>query len=578
MYREGPEPMTWFYDHFRSVVCTICVVLGFLHSHAQIVIIDSTLFFTNQILACPTDTSIMVRIVPKAALQLYYEYGTTSAAYPVQSETVQTLASVPVIIILHHLSPNTRYYYRIRYKTSGSTSFAAGNQCTFMTQRIRGSTFIFTITGDSHLYDKKGIPVMMRVTMQNIEQDHPDFDFELGDTFGDDHTPATMTQQDMMQLHINYMPYIGMICHSAPFFFVQGNHEGESGYYLPQTTPNNIAVYGTLARKHYYSFPTPYGIYTGNTTVEAYGIGQPQNYYAFEWGDALFVVLDVYRYNNSIESSAGTWSWTLGKQQYDWFKAALESSHARYKFVLAHHVRGYGRGADTMVKYFEWGGYENNGTNYTFNANRPGWAMPIHQLMVQNKVSIFFQGHDHLFATEQRDGLVYQEIGMPSDSTYMIGYLANTDAYTGVKFAGTGHMRMTVTPDSTTVEYVSAYLPRDTNATHRNLGVAYRYAVKPIFTSVESMTMRPTEYGLEQNYPNPFNPSTTIHYHLGGSGPVTLKVYNLLGEEVATLVDEWQQAGTHATTFIDGDLSSGVYYYQMKAPGVVLTRKAIVLK
>jgi hypothetical protein len=563
--------------YVRSALLIISLFLATNKNDAQIIAIDTTLFFTNQILACPTDTSITIRIVPKVSLQIYYEYGTSSTVYSTQSETVQSTANVPVIVTLQKLNANTRYYYRIRYKTSGASSFTAGSQCTFMTQRAHGSTFVFTITGDSHLYDKKGIPVMMRATMQNISQDHPDFDFEMGDTFGDDHTPSTTTQRDMMQLHLNYMAYIGMICHSAPFFLVIGNHEAESGYYLLQTPPNNIGVYGTLARKYYYSFPSPNNFYSGNTTVEGYGMGQPQNYYAFEWGDALFVVLDVYRYPTASDSP-GLWDWTLGKQQYDWFKSTLETSHAKFKFVLAHHVRGYGRGADTLLKYFEWGGYENNGTNYSFNTNRPGWAMPIHQLMVQNKVNILFQGHDHLFAAEQRDGLVYQEVGMPSDSTYMIGYLANADAYTGVTLTGTGHMRVTVSPESTKVDYVSAYLPRDTNATHRNGSVAYTYTVMPKTTSVENVARIPSKFVLEQNYPNPFNPSTVIRYQLKESGLVSLKVYSVLGVEVATLVNEWLQSGSHEATFHAAGLPSGIYFYQLKAPGVLLTKKAILIK
>jgi hypothetical protein len=198
--------------------------------------------------------------------------------------------------------------------------------------------------------------------------------------------------------------------------------------------------------------------------------------------------------------------------------------------------------------------------------------------MVQNKVNILFQGHDHLFAAEQRDGLVYQEVGMPSDSTYMIGYLANADAYTGVTLNGTGHMRVTVSPESTKVDYVSAYLPRDTNATHRNGSVVHTYTVMPKTTSVENVTRIPSKFVLEQNYPNPFNPSTVIRYQLKESGLVSLKVYSVLGEEVATLVNEWLQSGSHETIFRAADLPSGVYYYQLKAPGVLLAKKAILIK
>ena len=104
--------------------------------------------------------------------------------------------------------------------------------------------------------------------------------------------------------------------------------------------------------------------------------------------------------------------------------------------------------------------------------------MPIHQLMVTNGVNIFFQGHDHLYAKEQLDGLVYQEVPMPSDSTYEIGVLANADAYTDVTLDGSGHIRVSVTPTCVTVDYVRAYLPKDTlNGKHRNREVAFSYTV-----------------------------------------------------------------------------------------------------
>jgi hypothetical protein len=193
-------------------------------------------------------------------------------------------------------------------------------------------------------------------------------------------------------------------------------------------------------------------------------------------------------------------------------------------------------------------------------------------------VNIFFQGHDHLFAVEQLDGLVYQECPMPSDSTYMIGYLANADAYTGDKLIGTGHMRVTVTPDSATVEYVSSYLPRDTNATHHNGAVAYSYSVKANITSVAGEKTIPSEFIVEQNYPNPFNPSTVIRYQLKSSEFVTLKVFDILGKEVEILVNERQTSGLHEIKFNAANLSSGIYFYQLNANGSVLTKKAVLLK
>ena len=83
---------------------------------------------------------------------------------------------------------------------------------------------------------------------------------------------------------------------------------------------------------------------------------------------------------------------------------------------------------------------------------------------------------------------------------------------------------------------------------------------------------------LEQNFPNPFNPSTTIDYALNQSGIVTLKVYNLLGQEVRTLVNGFQNAGSYHATFTAQGLSSGIYFYRLQSENNIQTRKMILLQ
>ncbi len=85
-------------------------------------------------------------------------------------------------------------------------------------------------------------------------------------------------------------------------------------------------------------------------------------------------------------------------------------------------------------------------------------------------------------------------------------------------------------------------------------------------------------YALYQNYPNPFNPSTAISYQLSANGFVTLKIYDILGREVATLVNERQAAGTHSVTFNASDLPSGVYFYTVRSKGTSMTKKMVLLK
>lgn len=95
---------------------------------------------------------------------------------------------------------------------------------------------------------------------------------------------------------------------------------------------------------------------------------------------------------------------------------------------------------------------------------------------------------------------------------------------------------------------------------------------------IEVDVTQPKDYFITQNYPNPFNPTTTIKYAVMEDGLVSLKVYDVLGNEVSSLVDSYQPAGEYDITFDAGSLSSGVYYYQMKAGNFTATKKLILMK
>ena len=99
-----------------------------------------------------------------------------------------------------------------------------------------------------------------------------------------------------------------------------------------------------------------------------------------------------------------------------------------------------------------------------------------------------------------------------------------------------------------------------------------------IETGVKETGQQPSAFRLEQNYPNPFNPSTTIRYSIGAASHVTLKVYNTLGQEVATLVDENQSVGEHQAKFDAANLSSGIYLYKITAGSNTESMKMVLLK
>ncbi|MBE0571547.1 MAG: T9SS type A sorting domain-containing protein [Ignavibacteriaceae bacterium] len=87
-----------------------------------------------------------------------------------------------------------------------------------------------------------------------------------------------------------------------------------------------------------------------------------------------------------------------------------------------------------------------------------------------------------------------------------------------------------------------------------------------------------TEFKLEQNYPNPFNPTTSIQYAIGSRQFVTIKVYDVLGNEIATLVNEEKPAGEYEVEFDAVGLPSGVYFYQLKSGSFTETKKMILLR
>jgi hypothetical protein len=143
---------------------------------------------------------------------------------------------------------------------------------------------------------------------------------------------------------------------------------------------------------------------------------------------------------------------TLGEEQYQWFKHTLETSTAKYKFVFTHHVLGTGRGGIELAGGFEWGDAA------ALAIHRPGWDKTIQQLMADNHVTIFFQGHDHIFVKQELDGVIYQTLPEPADPNYA---LLNSDYYqSGDKLPNSGHVRVTVSPDGVTVDYIRSYLAK----------------------------------------------------------------------------------------------------------------------
>jgi len=96
-------------------------------------------------------------------------------------------------------------------------------------------------------------------------------------------------------------------------------------------------------------------------------------------------------------------------------------------------------------------------------------------------------------------------------------------------------------------------------------------------SAVEDEALTPIRTQLGNNYPNPFNPVTTISYSIPNPGYVTLKIYDVLGREIQTLVSEFQQAGSYSLNFDASEFSSGIYFYQLEAGNLVVTKKMVLI-
>ncbi len=516
----------------------------------------------NTVLGRPTDDSIAISVLAEArGDSVSVEFGTaTDAAKTAIVGGLTTSAMVsaegePVVVELTGLSPDTLYYYRVHYTPAGKPE-VLDNLHTFRTQRTRGHGFHFGVQGDTHpeRYNNKMFhPELFTLTMEQVRDRQPDFYFMLGDDFSiekiiqnfkDQNYPAghlfrravegvagfdlysALTKPFSMAMIVDGVAaptgnaaykelrqkYLGIMASATSLFLVNGNHEQAHAANLGGIF-NNASVWAADARLKYYPLPAPDGFYSGDnrtmSSVNGYPTirapdGRLRDYYAFEWGDALFVSIDPYWHSEKLSPDStlfngdreDEWDASMGDEQYFWLKDTLEKSTAKWKFVFAHHVNGNNRGAAAIVGRAEWGGPE-------FRAKRPTWPKPIHQLLADTKVTIFFQGHDHMYSREMVDGVIYQEVPNPADNSY---FAYNCDAYTpstiswagpagygvydaswGVKMPNGGFLDIGVEADHVTVEYVRTYRSIDLSTnpnkvfkgTERNGEIAFRYSVPP---------------------------------------------------------------------------------------------------
>jgi hypothetical protein len=548
---------------------SLLIILCFYQSNAQ------TLRHT-EMLGRPTDNSITVQAFFDNAAEVCIQYSTTSGNYPNQTTWQTFPAGEPAEIVVNGLQANTQYFYRMCYRVPNTTAITTRPEYKFRTQRAVGSTYSFIVQADPHM-DEQSDSALYRLAMNNYVSDNPDFLIDLGDIFMSDKlaNAARQITRDTINYRCKLMRnFYETACHSVPLFITLGNHEGEAGWQL-NNTANNVAVWGTLERKKYYINPEPNNFYTGDTVNHNF-VGKRENYYAWKWGDALFIVIDPYWYTAPKPDSLNRWRWTLGKGQYDWLKKTLETTPAKFKFVFSHQIVGgtpEGRGGTEVADNYEWGGKSLNGTR-GFEANRPGWYKPIKDLLKEHRVNIFFHGHDHFFGKQEKDCLIYQESPQPSHPNFSTAnYIAQYGYREGLLLPNSGYIRVTVSPENVKVEYVRSYLSRNETPTRKNKDVSatYTFGARNCYDSLATSVpvVWNSNYSDELIYPNPFEQQTTIAFSLQKADRISISVFNESGQLVTHLLrGELVNAGNFQISW-DGrsangsTLPNGVYFYRI---------------
>jgi hypothetical protein len=278
------------------------------------------------ILGKPAQTSLTFSVLAYENLEGYIEYGLGRDSYTARTSLVRLPEGSPVEFRVDSLRPDSRYYYRLRYRAFGDPQpFWEADDATFRTPRKPGSAFRFTVQADSLLSENTSAEVYAR-TLGNAAVSHPDFHIELGRAF-----PAD--QRAALPQYLAQRYYFGSLCRSSYLFLA--------------SAPDKY-------------FPNPH----------------TDGFYSWEWGDALFIVLDPVA--------------ALTDARFAALKKTLEDSPAPLRFVFSHRRP---RGRD-------------------------------HDLMVRTHVNYVFYGHDHVFARQEVDGVIYQSVPQPGNPRAASGHLA----------------------------------------------------------------------------------------------------------------------------------------------------------
>ncbi len=271
-------------------------------------------------------------------------------------------------------------------------------------------------------------------------------------------------------------------------------------------------------------------------------------------GDPVWLAgVEVY----AIPANGGTWTGTKSGNDGRFFIGNLKSG----KYVLLFYMDGY------KSQYY---GDSLNTINLTGN-------------MSVNNIFVIMEKLNSIGG--EISGVIKSNSDSPLSGTLLVAVdslgdtvstsISNYSGYYNIPSLLNGHY--SVIANKIGYEKVTYPQKVDINLTSNPIVTGINISILP--TGVNNgISNLPKAFALYQNYPNPFNPSTTIHYEIPNSGLVTLKIYDVLGRESATLVNEYKTIGKYDVKFNAANLSSGVYFYQLREGNFTAVKKLLLLK
>ncbi len=574
-------------------------------------------FWGKELLCRPTPTSVQVNVVPRFDTFAFCEWGEDSLALGSSTPSQPMSAGLAHHIQLEPLQPNTRLFYRLRFRRLEDLTYESGPIHSFTTLPLPLSCDEVRIcaTADIHVTNlaAHGLTADLALLEESLafmkDYSAPNgwhLWMDLGDLVVIRSLRVAFDLEEVEQRYREARSYIDLAAHSIPFVFVRGNHEEVNGWDA-DGTPNNSAIWsGTMLLK-YFPPPLPSSFYAGNSTPFPH-LGLPGNYFAFTVGGLRVRCLDPFlfsttRPHNGHGETGGSmngWDWRIGNAQYDWLVADLATYPAPYELVAMHHLSScytgpgqyYGRGGIEIAKHevagrpsFEWGGEDSTGSN-VLAVQRPEFDHgAVHDVLVAGGNQVLIKGHDHFHARQALHGMTYVTMAKPDDTGAQTGNLWGwrfSSFYppeVTIFESNSGFLSIVADSLEATYSYIQTY-PEAGRGTILDSFTVFPSAP----TGVGDVAAPPLRTAIDDAFPNPTRAGTVLRFHLARRGPGRLVVVDLAGRLVRVVAQCTFEAGVHEAAWDGCDdagrrVAAGVFFAKLESSeGSTASVKMIVLR